>query len=137
MNKPNEICGEEFLASGQERGVCQLPKKHKGSHDNTVRRAEPPSEASVEGEKEAAKWTEAELQAAETQVCVGGREAGIAFFRRHPNLGFRMATELQCELNAAKSAYQRGVADGRRQAVAYLESPSLIAKIRALLREES
>jgi hypothetical protein len=45
-------CEEEFLAYGQERGVCQLPKKHEGSHDNTIQPT--PSQGSGERELSAA-----------------------------------------------------------------------------------
>lgn len=43
-----KLCRTEFLAEGQERGICQLDKGHKGSHDNTVRTPK----AAIEGTKE-------------------------------------------------------------------------------------
>lgn len=47
------------------------------------------------------EYTEAERMTAETQVCIGGCEAGVAFFGRHPELGFGAAVHMQCELNEA------------------------------------
>jgi chromosome segregation ATPase len=47
------MCREEFLAEGCERGICQLQKGHKGSHDNTV--IEPEDEAAP---RTAHEWLE-------------------------------------------------------------------------------
>lgn len=47
-------------------------------------------------------WTPADRDAAATKLCIGGREAGVAFFGRHPHLGFAVAEDLQCELTEAK-----------------------------------
>ena len=50
------------------------------------------------------KWSEAEVEKATERVCVGGKEAGIDFFTRHPSLGFSVAVGIQCEVNALREA---------------------------------
>ena len=52
-------------------------------------------------------YTEEERKRAAGQICVGGKEAGIAFFERHPRLGFTAAIDLQCELNRAIELLKR------------------------------
>lgn len=47
--------------------------------------------------------TEEEWLDAQEQVCIGGEDAGTAFFKRHSHLGLACATAIQCELNKAKS----------------------------------
>lgn len=41
------------------------------------------------------------------EVCSGGKVAGIEFFGRHPELGFAVAVDLQCELNEARELLLR------------------------------
>jgi hypothetical protein len=45
-------------------------------------------------------WTREQRYAAAKQICFAGEEQGIDFFRRHPETAFKIAVDIQCELNA-------------------------------------
>jgi transposase-like protein len=51
-------------------------------------------------------YTQEERERAANQICNGGKESAIAFFGRHPHLGYAVAEELQCEVNVLKKALQ-------------------------------
>lgn len=44
------------------------------------------------------EWIEAT-----NKVCLGGWDAGVGFFGRHPRLGFACATTIQCDLDKASA----------------------------------
>jgi hypothetical protein len=46
-------------------------------------------------------WPPESVEAAIQRICIGGEDAGIAFFQRHPHLGFAIAVYTQCELTEA------------------------------------
>ena len=52
------------------------------------------------------KWSALEIEKATERVCIGGKDAGIDFFKRHPSLGFAVAVGIQCEVNALRDALQ-------------------------------
>lgn len=47
-------------------------------------------------------WSTEDREKAELQVCAGGKDAGTEFFKRHPNVAFSVAVDLQCEINEAR-----------------------------------
>jgi len=55
------------------------------------------------------EWTREELEKAELQLCIGGKAAGVAFIERHPELGFALAVDLQCENNEARELLEKSL----------------------------
>lgn len=50
------------------------------------------------------EFTAEEIDVAEKEICVGGKDAGIAFFSRHPKIAWAVATRTQAELNRLRAA---------------------------------
>lgn len=77
-----------------------------------------------------------EREAAEKVICFGGKDAGIAFFGRHPHLGWEVAVQTQCDLTRCRELLKRTrmlVLDFRCEGSA---SPKEVDEVLAAIEEE-